>query len=520
MSDLPEMVQALLAPETYPERPAVVELVQTQMSFVFLAGDYVYKIKKPVDLGYLDYTTLQKRRHFCEQEVTLNRRLCPDAYLGVVPVTEREGGYRLGGEGVAVEYAVKMRRLPREGMLDVMLAGEKVTEAMMAAVAEKLAGFHARAETSSAIIAFGRIDAITRNTDENFAQTEKYVGQTLARETYDRIKSYTEGFIQENERLFDKRVADGRIRDCHGDLHAAHVCFTDGICIYDCIEFNDRFRYSDIAAEVAFLAMDLDHYGRADLSRRFVDTYIDKSGDAELKELLKFYQGYRAYVRGKVACFQLDDPYIARAEKERIRGVATGYFDLSVAYTRKRPLLVITVGLVGTGKSALARTLAGRFGLAVISSDVTRKRLAGIPPTEHRFEEFHSGIYSADFNRLTYDTMFTTAVELLGKGTPVILDAAFLRAGERERAQEIARAAGADFLIIECRLDEAAIQERLARRLVEGSVSDGRPEVLEFQRGIFEPVTADNPAEHLVIDTSPPVDELVDELRPAFLEIE
>jgi predicted kinase len=246
--------------------------------------------------------------------------------------------------------------------------------------------------------------------------------------------------------------------------------------------------------------MDLDHYGRADLAHYFIEAYAEHSRDEQLKELLKFYKCYRACVRGKVACFQLDDPYIAGAEKERIRDVAAGYFDLGAAYARPRPLLAITVGLTGTGKSALARELARRFGLAVISSDVTRKQLAGITPTEHRFEEFSSGIYTAEFSRLTYDAMFTEAARFLGGDVP-----------------EIAQQTGADFLVIECTLDEAAIRERLERRRTEVTASDGRPEVLEFQQGIFEPVVEAAPGEHVIIDTSPPVEKLVDELRSAIL---
>jgi aminoglycoside phosphotransferase family enzyme len=332
MSELPELIKALLNPRLYPEPPRQVELVQTQMSYVLLAGDYVYKTKKPVDLGYLDYTTLEKRLVFCRKETELNRRLCPDAYLGVVEITYRNGHYALGGEGSIAEYAVKMRRLPGERMLDYLLPRGEVTPEMLADVAGLLAGFHARAETGGEINRIGGLNAVIQNTEENFAQTEPYFGEIIAPETYERLKSYTRGFIKANEDLFRKRVAAGHIRDCHGDLHAAHICFTEKICIYDCIEFNDRFRYTDVAAEVAFLAMDLDRYGRRDLSQAFVDAYIEASGDGELLKLLNFYKCYRAYVRGKVGCFQYDDPQIPAADKARIRADARGYFELAESY--------------------------------------------------------------------------------------------------------------------------------------------------------------------------------------------
>ena len=333
MSELPELIQALLDPAAYPDPPQGVELRQTQISFVFLADDYVYKIKKPVDLGFLDYSTLEKRLFYCQKEIELNRRLCPDAYLGVLPVTNDNGRICIGGNGEVEEYAVKMRRLPEEAMMNVLLASNQVSLAMINRVAQRLVEFHQKADTSAAISAFGSLDTITKTTlEENFGQTEKYVDTIISREKYQLLKDYTSSFLKINAPLFSKRVADGRIRDCHGDLHAAHICFTNGICIYDCIEFIDRLRYTDVTADVAFLAMDLDHYGRADLSDGFVSAYVKKSGDVELNQLLNFYKCYRAYVRGKVGCFQYDDPYISSDEKEKILANTRSYFDQAESY--------------------------------------------------------------------------------------------------------------------------------------------------------------------------------------------
>ena len=332
MTKQPALVQALLKPETYPHHPQKVELVQTQMSFLFLTGDYVYKVKKPVDLGYLDYTTLEKRRFFCRQEIDQNKRLCPDTYLEVVPLVSRQGQIYLGGKGEIVEYAVKMKQLPADRMMDKLLPQGLVTEQMMVRVAEKLAVFHHKAGTSREISAYGKLEAIKINTDENFAQTEKYIDVSIPSDKYNRIKAYTDNFLESNKSMFDKRVKDGNIRDCHGDLHAAHVCLANGICIYDCIEFNDRFRYGDVASEVAFLAMDLDRFRHADLSLSFVDAYVRSSRDKELAELLNFYKCYRAYVRGKVTNFMLDDPYIPEMEKKDILAAARGYFELAESY--------------------------------------------------------------------------------------------------------------------------------------------------------------------------------------------
>jgi len=348
VSALASTAKALLNPAAYPHRPQEIELVQTQMSFVFLTGDYVYKVKKPVNLGYLDYTTLEKRCFFCHQELELNRRLCPNAYLAVVPITMplrgagepkprakrrgRSGSLCIEGEGEIIEYAVKMRQLPQERMMDVLLPQSQVSQEMVAKVAGKLVDFHRRAETSSEIAAFGKLDVIRQNTDENFAQTEKYIGISIPAEKYEHIKSYTNNFVGNNSNLFDKRVKKAKIRDCHGDLHAAHICFIDDICIYDCIEFNDRFRYSDVASEIAFLAMDLDRYQQTDLSKHLVNTYVELSHDEELLELLGFYKCYRAYVRGKVESFKLDDPYIPEEEKAKALTAARRYFQLAESY--------------------------------------------------------------------------------------------------------------------------------------------------------------------------------------------
>ncbi|MFC1871242.1 hypothetical protein ACFLYF_02425 [Chloroflexota bacterium] len=332
MPQLPEMVEALLNPAIYPEATQQVQLMQTQMSFVFIAGDYVYKTKKPVNLGYLDYRTLEQRHYFCRREVELNRRLCPDVYLDVVTVNDDNGVFSLNGKGEIKDYAVKMRHLPPAAMMDNLLPQNRVTPEMVTGVARKLAEFHAKAETSAEISRFGGLDTVRQNTEENFTQTENKIGNTITQEAFRRIKDYTDNFVNGNTALFQKRVDNGRIRDCHGDLHAAHICFTDDIYIYDCIEFNDRFRYCDVASEIAFLSMDLDRYGRNDLSLVFTDAYIGLSQDRDIRELLGFYKCYRAYVRGKVEGFKLDDPHIAEDEKARVLTIARRYFELAESY--------------------------------------------------------------------------------------------------------------------------------------------------------------------------------------------
>lgn len=503
-------LDSLLQPQAYPHETQQIQLVQTQMSFVFLTGDYAYKVKKPVNLGYLDYTTLQKRRFFCHRELELNRRLCPDVYLAVVPIAGNKNGLRIEGQGRPIEYAVKMIQLPHDRMMNVLLPQGKVTGNMIAGVAEKLAAFHRKARKNLDIAAFGDLAIIRQNATENFSQTGKYVGLSLSHTTYQRIKDYTDDFVAHNAALFEKRAKEGRIRDCHGDLHAAHICFAKGVYIYDCIEFNDRFRYSDVSSEIAFLAMDVDRYQQEKLSRLFVDTYIERSRDTEILTLLDFYKCYRAYVRGKVESFKLDDPFIPSQEKRAILATAQRYFDLACLYTKTEPFLIITTGLMGTGKTTLANALARRLGCAVTSSDITRKKLANIRPTEHRFEEFHSGIYSEDFSRRTYDALLAKASQIISRGESVILDASFTRREERARVRRLAGDKGAKLVVLECKLGEEEARRRLEQRRKEKATSDGRWEIFQLQKRSFDPVSEFPALQHLTLDTSQPIDETIE----------
>jgi aminoglycoside phosphotransferase family enzyme/predicted kinase len=498
----------MLDPSFYPGQTEPVTLVQTQMSFLFMAGDFVYKVKKPVNLGYLDYTTLTLRHALCHQEVALNRRLTSDIYLGVVPVRRLESDYVLGGNGRAVEYAVKMRRLPGDRMLNVLLGRDAATPDMMRHLAVKLAGFHHAAASGPDIDPFGSPEAVRINVEENFSQTEKYRGRLVSAGKHQRVREWALGYLAEKRALFEARVSAGRIRDCHGDLHAQHICFSDAIQVYDCIEFNDRFRYCDVASEIAFLAMDLDRYGRGDLARVFVEAYLDASGDLEMRELLGFYRCYRACVRAKVEGFKSDDPYIGAAEKSAAESAAGGYWDLAARYARTRPLLLVMTGLMGTGKSTVAEQLARRAGFEVLSSDILRKALAGIPVTEHRRVGQGKDIYDAEFTRRTYSALFEKAAALLARGQDVILDASFKKKADRQRAREMALSAGADYAIIECVLDEDLTRARLERRLAEGnSPSDGRWEIFAAQKGEFDIISGDGEGRHLVVDTSIPADE-------------
>lgn len=323
----------LLAVESYPEYTSKVELVQTHISWVFITDNFVYKVKKPVNFGFLDFSTLAKRKYYCEQEVLLNRRLAPEIYLGVVPVMkESKGRLAFGGEGKIVDYSVKMKKLPIDRLMSNLLKESKLNSKMIQQVAKKIADFHASAESSPKIAKFGSPELIKINTDENFEQTKKYIGVTITQGQYKQMKKYTDNFYGSKTELIKKRIDEGRIKDCHGDLHLQHVCITDKIIIFDCIEFNERFRYSDTAADIAFLAMDLDYNNRKDFADSLIDYYVDYTNDSELYEILNFYKLYRAYVRGKVISFQLDDQSLKSFERAKALDTAKKYFELAYSY--------------------------------------------------------------------------------------------------------------------------------------------------------------------------------------------
>jgi aminoglycoside phosphotransferase family enzyme len=333
--DISSLKKALRNPAIYPDHPKEMRFGETHISLLFFTGTHVYKLKKPVDFGFLDFTTLEKRKYFCEQEVKLNRRLSSEIYLGVVKVTDDGKQISLNGEGEVVEYAVQMKQIPEEFLMDKLLKEGMLTREMIEKVSEKLAHFYSIAEMSPRIKSFAKPERVQQDTDENFDQTERYIDVTIPGDVYEKIKRRTNRFLKEGAKLFHRRIAADRIRDCHGDLRLEHIFLGDEISIFDCIEFNERFRYTDVAADIAFLAMDIDYQGREDLNPPLIQTYIQKSGDRDIQDVLDFYKCYRAYVRGKVESFRLDDPDIPEEEKKEALKRARRYFDLAHRYSQK-----------------------------------------------------------------------------------------------------------------------------------------------------------------------------------------
>jgi aminoglycoside phosphotransferase family enzyme len=354
---LPPIVRALLQPQAYPHPADRLQLHETHISWVILAGPFAYKLRKPVNLGFLDFRSVAARIEDCAHEVRLNRRLCPDVYLGVVLIVEQDGGYRVGealseqilGQTVcAGEPAVWMRRLPDDGMLPAMLTRNAVTPTLMRQIAQQLAAFHVTAATGPGVDEYGSVSTITDNWTENFMQAGPYIGWTLSWEAFDQIEQFVAQFLAEQHGLLERRIAEGRIREGHGDLHAGSICLEgDRVHLFDCLEFAPRFRCSDVAAEVAFLAMDLDHFGRPDLGAAFVEEYVSASNDHELPALLDFYRCCRAFVRGKVASLRLTDSVLSRADRDAVVTEAQAYFELACGYTGAAPRVTALAGAGG-----------------------------------------------------------------------------------------------------------------------------------------------------------------------------
>ena len=316
-----------------PDRTDNVSVVQTHISIVFIADEFVYKVKKPVNFGFLDFSTLEKRKQYCHQEIELNRRLSKDIYLDVLPIIFDGQKHILGADsGEVVEYAVKMRRIPDERLMKSVFEGGELTGAHLKKISGVLAEFHSNALRTPEIEQFGEPEAFKVNTDENFEQVERYVGTIIQQNEFEALKKWTNDFYRSNRTLFFKRIKEGRIRDCHGDLHMEHICFTEPLSIIDCIEFNDRFRYSDTLADIAFLLMDLEYHGGEDYSELFWNEYKELAGEVDVDSLLTFYKVYRAFVRGKVNSFQVDDDGISSDKKEKAVQTARKYFKLAYSY--------------------------------------------------------------------------------------------------------------------------------------------------------------------------------------------
>jgi aminoglycoside phosphotransferase family enzyme/predicted kinase len=485
------ILKSLMKPAAYPVLTSTVEMVQTHVSWIFLTETHAFKVKKPVNFGFLDFSTVDRRRFYCDEELRLNRRLCPDIYEAVVELRESATGAAFHGTGPIIDYAVMMKRLPAGRMLDRLVESGEASAADMKNVAAVISRFHNQALTSPYISDFGSPEKILFNWRENFEQLIPFETGTLPAAERETICSWVMDFAEKNRELLNGRVEQGFIRECDGDLHLENICLADGmVYIFDCIEFNERFRFCDTAADIAFLLMDLDFHGRRDLAEVVLAYYCTTSGDTELSELIVFYKVYRAVVRGKVESFRLNDNGITPDDREIAKRRAIRYFRLARGYIEKlrlHPTLFITCGTMGCGKSTLAGQLSFELGIKTHNSDFTRKRIARLQPETAVSEDYGRGLYAESISRDTYDELERLADCELAAGNSVIIDASFRNVVERARFAGLATFRHAGFIILMLSCDPDEQKNRLKHRSERGpSVSDGRISLLDLHKADFE----------------------------------
>ncbi|MFC5695066.1 AAA family ATPase [Pseudomonas sp. GCM10022186] len=509
------LIAALQNPALYPHPVDGFQVIETHISWVLLTGSYAYKIKKPVNFGFLDFTSLDARRHFCGEELRLNQRLTRDLYLEVLPITGSPEAPQIGGAGDAFEYVLKMRQFPQANLLSALQARGELTPAHIDALAGQIAAFHLAAPQVALDHPLGTPDAVMMPVRQNFEQIRPLLSDKADLQQLDALEAWAESSHQRLRPLLEQRKQEGYIRECHGDIHLGNATLIDGqVVLFDCIEFNEPFRFTDVYADIAFIAMDLEDRGLKSLSRRLVSQYLEHTGDYQGLELLNFYKAYRALVRAKIALFSLahqDDAVQKAATVRQYRN----YAGLAESYSAiPSPFLAITHGVSGSGKSHVALRLVEALGAIRLRSDVERKRLFGEQNADA--QGLQSGIYNAQASAATYQRLNQLAGAALHAGFPVVIDATFLKHEQRSAARKVAERTGAPFLILDCHAPETVIEGWLAQRNAEGrDPSDATMEVVRAQLTNREPLDVAEQARSKRIDTDQEssLDSLVERIR-------
>ncbi len=508
--DLSRLIAELALPAAFPEPVSAVEVRQTHISIVLLAGDVVYKIRKPVKLPFVDFSTLELRRRDCDAEVRLNARLAADVYLGVVPIVRHAGRLQIDGIGEPLEWAVKMRRLADDDTLAAHLQRDQVDRWQMVELAGQLAAFHRQAERGPRIAEFGRFETVAANARGNFEQSRSQIGGAVTPGVFERLERRTAELLDELRPVFENRAARGVPCDTHGDLRTDHIYFLRDersgeryTVAIDCLEFNDAFRYADPVSDMAFLAMDLLFAGRQDLADAFIDAYFAAADDAEGRGLLPFYIGYRAAVRGKVEGLKAAEAEVPTAEREQARARATSYWLLALGAlepAERRPALVLVAGLPGSGKSTLAALLSKQAGFATLRSDVVRKELAKVAAGEKTSSRFGEGLYTPRWNERTYAECLARAETMLREGGRVIVDASFREDAWRREFLELAARLRVPGLLFVCQAETDAIRRRLAER--RGDASDADWSIYQAAAQAWEPASPPVAAQQHLLSAS------------------
>ncbi|OLS62450.1 bifunctional aminoglycoside phosphotransferase/ATP-binding protein [Pseudomonas putida] len=510
------LITALQNPALYPHPVKDFRVIETHISWVVLTGDYAYKVKKPMNFGFLDFTELADREHFCNEELRLNTRLTDDLYLEVLPITGSAEAPQLGGEGEAIEFALKMRQFPQEQMLSTLQANGDLTAAHIDQMAKQIADFHLQAPRVAVEHPLGTPDSVMAPVEQNFEQIRPFLTDKADLQQLDALQAWARSSFDRLHPLLEARKAEGFIRECHGDIHLGNATVIDGkVVIFDCIEFNEPFRLTDVYADTAFLAMDLEDRGLKCLARRFISQYLELTGDYAGLELLNFYKAYRALVRAKVALFSMpaDADGVQRATTLR---QYRNYANLAESYSAiPSRLLAITHGVSAVGKSHVAMRLVEALGAIRLRSDVERKRLFGEQASDAA-GELQAGIYSNDASQTTYERLHQLAAVILRAGFPVVIDATYLKQPQRQAAAEVASETGVPFLILDCNAPDAVIASWLAQRQADrNDPSDATLEVIAAQQASRDALDADEQLHSKRVETneSDSLDKLIEQIR-------
>jgi aminoglycoside phosphotransferase family enzyme/predicted kinase len=510
----PAFIRAFFDPSVYSHPVGEVELIETHISWVLLAGEFAYKIKKPVDFGFLDFSTLDKRHYYCEEELRLNRRWAPSIYLEVLPITGTPQRPFLGGEGLPFEYALKMRRFPQEIRLDHLLNRGELGASHIDLLAKSLAHFHVALPAATVDSPYGSPERVLHPMEENFAQIRPLLRENEDKASLERLRLWS---AEEAIRLrgeLAERKQQGFIRECHGDLHLGNIVLLDGVPIpFDCIEFNDNLRWIDSVSDLAFTVMDLLDRKRPDFAQRLLNGWLEHTGDYQGLRLLRLYQVYRAMVRAKVAALRAAQAGHDAVSLEAMWTEYRGYISLAEQLSRPgTPLLLITCGLSGSGKTTLTQPLVEQAGAIRLRSDIERKRLFGLQALEKSGSAVNGGIYSTDASQRTYERLLELACQVIGAGYPVIVDATFLRRSQRDAFHDLASRLNVPFAILDFQAREETLRERIRRRqAANNDASEADMAVLEKQLANRESFSASEQPYVIPIDS-----ELADASRGMF----
>ncbi len=508
-TDQARLLSALACPAIFAPGCTRVERLETHISYILLTGQHAYKIKKAVDFGFLDFTTLAARRFFCQEELRLNRRLAPALYLDVVAITGSIDAPVLGGDGPALEYAVRMREFPQDTLASTLLPRGGLSPADIDALAAKVGVFHGAIGVAPRGGAFGSPEGILRVAQQNFAQLRPHLATATERDELEELRVWTEREHAARRGVFLRRREEGFIRECHGDLHLNNIVRIDGeLIIFDCIEFSESMRWIDVMSEVAFTVMDLHYRGRADLARRFLNAYLERTGDYPGLTVLRFYLVYRALVRAKVARLRAEQ-LEAGAARRALLAEYRAYLTLARSYAEPtRAALVVTHGFAGCGKTILSQALLETMGAVRIRSDVERKRLHGLGALERCRNGIDLGLYAAGATEATYRELATLAREIIGAGVVAIIDATFLKRWQRELFRNLATELGVAFVIVDFVASDLTLRERIAQRAAKGSdASDADVAVFDHQLRTREPLAPEEQAFVVAYDAEAPLEQ-------------